>query len=199
MAHSSAIVRYLTHPQVAIDAAVPVPLWGLSDVGRKRTQALAASGAFAGTGRIVSSGETKAIETARMLADALGVALETREAMHENDRSATGFLPPPEFEATADRFFAEPDVSIRGWETARDAQARIVREANAVLAMPSEGDLLFVGHGGVGTLLLCHLMRWSIARTQDQPPNGGGNVFAFEWASRRVIHGWQSIETVVGR
>lgn len=28
--------------------------------------------------------------------------------MHENDRSATGFLPPPEFEAVANQFFANP-------------------------------------------------------------------------------------------
>jgi hypothetical protein len=48
--------------------------------------------------------------------------------MHENDRSATGFLPPDEFETVANRLFAEPLVSIRGWERAIDAQLRIVRE-----------------------------------------------------------------------
>jgi len=68
--------------------------------------------------RIVSSGERKAIETAEILAKHLRLAVEVRERMHENDRSATGFLSPPEFEAVADRFFADPHVSIRGWERA---------------------------------------------------------------------------------
>jgi len=45
----------------------------------------------------------------------------------ENDRSATGFLARDEFEATVNAFFAYPQDSIRGWEPAVDAQARIVR------------------------------------------------------------------------
>jgi broad specificity phosphatase PhoE len=67
--------------------------------------------------------------------------------MHENDRSATGFLPPDEFETVANRFFAHPLVSIQGWERAIDAQLRIVREVEHVLARNRAGDVLFVGHG----------------------------------------------------
>jgi len=44
----------------------------------------------------------------------------------ENDRSATGYLEPQEFETTANAFFAYPERSIRGWETAQAAQTRIV-------------------------------------------------------------------------
>ena len=54
--------------------------------------------------------------------------------MHENDRSATGFLEPSEFERVADEFFARPTVSIGGWERAIDAQKRIVGEVEAVWA-----------------------------------------------------------------
>ena len=50
----------------------------------------------------------------------------THPGIGENDRSATGFLPREEFWATADLFFAHPTESIRGWERAIDAQARIV-------------------------------------------------------------------------
>ncbi|MGO7302215.1 hypothetical protein ACCS72_38835, partial [Rhizobium ruizarguesonis] len=59
--------------------------------------------------RIVSSDETKAIETAEILAEASGVPVEFVHAMHENDRSATGFLPPPQFEEASARI---SDVSI---------------------------------------------------------------------------------------
>ncbi|WP_256467566.1 MULTISPECIES: hypothetical protein [unclassified Bradyrhizobium] len=38
---SADIVRYLTHPQVQIDPAVPVPQWSLSPIGRTRTGGLA--------------------------------------------------------------------------------------------------------------------------------------------------------------
>jgi broad specificity phosphatase PhoE len=96
--------------------------------------------------------------------------------MGENDRSATGFLPPSEFEATADRFFAEPDWSVRGWETARAAQARIVAAVRTAL-LDISGDALFVEHGGVGTLLYCALRRVEIDRRYDQgPPISGRRV-----------------------
>jgi broad specificity phosphatase PhoE len=188
------LVRYLTHPQVEIDPAIPVPSWGLSAVGQARVRALVEAGWLAGTTAVVSSGERKAIETASPIAAALGVDVEIREAMHENDRSATGFLPPAEFEATADAFFAQPLVSIRGWERAIDAQARIVREAETVLAREAAGDVLFVGHGAAGTLLFCHVAGLEISRAHDQTGGGGGNYFTFARADRRILHPWRPME-----
>jgi broad specificity phosphatase PhoE len=188
-------VRYLTHPQVEIDPTIPVPQWSLSAVGRRRVAALAASGWLSGTTAILSSGERKAIETAEILATALGLTVEVREAMHENDRSATGFLPPEEFETVANAFFAKPDTSVRGWERAVDAQARIVREMEAVLAQPQRGDVLVVGHGAVGTLLCCHYSKVPISRAHDQPA-GGGNYFTFRRNDGRVLHSWRAMEVV---
>ena len=100
-------------------------------------------------------------------------------------------LPPDVFEATADRFFAEPDRSVDGWETARAAQARIVAAVEQVLAAAPPGDVAIVSHGGVGTLLLCALSGSPITRELDQP--GQGHWFAFERESRRVLHGWRPL------
>ncbi|WP_027544643.1 histidine phosphatase family protein [Bradyrhizobium sp. WSM2254] len=189
------IVRYLTHPQVQIDPDVPVPQWGLSPIGRTRTEAVAHAGWLANTTQLISSGERKAIETAAIIAGRLGIMIDIREAMHENDRSATGFLKPAEFEAVADQFFAQPHLSVRGWERALDAQARIVREAEAALARKRHGDVLFVGHGAVGTLLFCHIAGHPIDRAYDQPA-GGGHVFAFTRDARHVLHGWRKMEEI---
>jgi broad specificity phosphatase PhoE len=188
---------YLSHPQVKIDPAVPVPDWGLSDIGVARARAAAGARWTQRVTRIVSSAERKAIETAEIIAAPLKIPVEIRERTHENDRSATGFLPPPEFEDVANQFFARPDESVRGWERARDAQARIVREVGIVMARPEtkDGDMLFVGHGGVGTLLQCHVAGAPIARIRDQP-GGGGNIFAFSWTPPALIHGWRSLEDV---
>jgi broad specificity phosphatase PhoE len=187
------VVRYLTHPQVSVDPAIPVPLWGLSEVGRARTATVAGTGRLSGTTQVISSAERKAIETAEIIAAKLDVDVEVRQAMHENDRSATGFLVPDEFEAVANQFFAQPDVSIRGWERAVDAQLRIVREVEHVLARDRPGDVLFVGHGGVGTLLYCHYSGLAIDRAHDQPA-GGGYFFALAKDGRRVLHSWCRLE-----
>lgn len=124
---------YLTHPQIRIDPDVPAPQWELSEVGRARTEVTGAKPWVRTLKRIIASDETKAIETAEILAKAAGVEPEIAENMGENDRSATGFLPPPEFEAAADQFFAHPEESFKGWERAVDAQARIVTAVSTIL------------------------------------------------------------------
>jgi broad specificity phosphatase PhoE len=185
---------YITHPQVEIDPAVPVPDWGLSTIGRARAEASAGQAWVRRLTRIVSSGERKAIETSEILAAATGIKVETRETMHENDRSATGFLAPPDFEKAADWFFAHPAESYRGWERAIDAQARIVGAVDAILAThDTNKPIAFVGHGGVGTLLKCHLSGIPISRSQDQP-GGGGNLFCFSLADRRISCDWTAME-----
>lgn len=191
-------VRYLTHPQVFIDPSKDVRHWSLNPTGTARIAALAAQlGSLSETKRVISSDEAKALETARPLASALGVDVEVRPRMHENDRRATGFLPPDEFEEVADRFFAEPAKSVRGWETAQDAQRRILAEIDACLEGQQEGDVLFVGHGGVGTLLFCALSGIKIDRRFDQGAGGGGCWFQFELQGRRPLREWQPLETLM--
>jgi broad specificity phosphatase PhoE len=185
---------YITHPQVKIDPNVPVPKWGLSDIGRARAEQAAQSDWAKRLGRIISSDETKAIETAELLAAASGIAIEIAEDTHENDRSATGFLPPPEFEKAADWFFANPTESFKGWERAADAQARIVSAVERVLANHDpKVPIAFVGHGGVGTLLKCYLAKTPIGRDRDQP-GGGGNLYCFGLADRAISCDWTPIE-----
>ena len=133
----------------------------------------------------IASGETKATQTAKILATSLGIDFKVRPAMHENDRSATGFLEPKDFEVAADQFFAQPTKSIRGWETAVRAQVRIVTEVeDALSGIAADGDILFVGHGAVGTLLYCHYARLAISRKHDQPA-GGGNYFTVRLKGRQ--------------
>lgn len=189
------VFRYLSHPQVNIDPATPVPKWGLSDVGRARCEAVAKALSLKNTKTIISSDETKALETASFFSKALGIETTVRPKSHENDRSATGYLKGQEFEGAANQFFAHPQQSFRGWERAVDAQARIVAEAHSVIASSDLGDILMIGHGGVGTLLYCHFAGLPIQRIQDQPA-GGGNCWAMTMPDCKIVHGWKSMESV---
>ena len=185
---------YVTHPQVRIDPDVPVQRWGLSELGAARSEMAAQCGWARQLTRILSSDETKALETAVILARPAGIDIEVLDHAGENDRSATGFLVPDEFEKAADWFFANPEQSFYGWERAVDAQARIVSAVLSVLDghEPSK-PIAFVGHGGVGTLLKCHLAGLPIARSHDQPA-GGGNLFAFALADRSLACDWRPFE-----
>jgi len=187
------MLRYVTHPEVHVDPAVPVPNWHLSERGRGRAVAMLEQPWLAAIGRIVSSDETKAIEIAQLVADHLRLPLEIRAGIGENDRSSLGFVPKAEFEALANAFFAEPERSIRGWERAIDAQRRIARGL-ADLLTPAERDVLVVGHGGVGTLWFCFLNGLPIDRRYDQP--GQGHYFSVDQQTLRAEHGWRPIDVV---
>jgi len=186
---------YLTHPEVAIDPNVPVPQWGLSEIGRARAQQATGLDFASEIGAVVSSGETKAIETAEFFATLRNVTPLVRADLHENDRSATGFLPPAEFEAVADQFFADPATSVRGWERAVDAQVRIVNGVKDVLTgIAPETPVLFAGHGAAGTLLMCHLMGAAISRSHDQKRGGSWYRFEKDWLMTQAARDLSWIE-----
>ena len=185
---------YLTHPQIRIEPDVPVPRWGLSEIGIARAEKAAQRGWAQQLSRILSSDETKALETAAILARASGAEVEALEHSGENDRSATGFLVPEEFEKAANWFFANPEQSFHGWERAIDAQKRIVSAVSSVLDRHDPAKpIAFVGHGGVGTLLKCHLGGLPISRSQDQLA-GGGCLYAFSLADRSLACDWTAME-----
>jgi len=191
------VVHYVSHPDVVVDPTTPVPEWGLSERGRARLAAMLAQPWVRGVGRVVSSPERKARETASALADHLGLAVEIRPATGELDRSATGFVPPDEHEALADACFARPDESAAGWERAVDAQARIVAALADLLGAPDAAagtgsDVVVVGHGGVGTLWWCHLAAEPIDRRFDQP--GQGHRFRVDRRTGRPLDHWVPVD-----
>jgi broad specificity phosphatase PhoE len=188
------LVHFITHPDVAIDPAIPVPDWPLSGRGRMQMKAFADRVRLHHLTTIISSAERKARDGAAILGAAYGLSPIVIAGLGENDRSATGYLPREQFEALADAFFARPDESVQGWERATDAQRRIIAAVDDAVALVSSGDLAIISHGAVGALLLCHLMGVPISRAWDQPGEGGGNAYAFDATTRRLQGGWQRLE-----
>lgn len=186
---------FITHPNVWIDPTVPVPQWPLSERGLARMRRTLNLPWIHSVSAIYSSTEQKAIDGAGILSDFLALPFSPQAGLGENDRSATGYLPPEEFEKVADEFFAKPDQSIRGWERAIDAQERIVSSVMSILANEqSNGSIAIVSHGAVGALLYCHFAGHPIDRQWDQPPTGGGNYFTISLPSLSVVHGWLPID-----
>jgi broad specificity phosphatase PhoE len=186
----------ITHPNVVISRDVPVPRWPLSELGKQRMRAGLKQPWVRDVTSVYCSTEQKAIDGAEILAQHLSLGFSRIEELGENDRSATGFLPPDEFERVADEFFGSPETSVRGWERAIDAQARIVGAVHRIFEMDrTAGALAIVSHGAVGTLLYCHLAGEPIARRWDQPPNGGGNFYSFTLSPPAVHSWWLAIDT----
>ncbi len=181
----------ISHPEVVVAPDTPITDWGLSDIGRERTEKFAISSTMSSVGAIWSSTERKAFETAAVLAQASALRVNSDPRLGENDRSATGFLPPSQFEAAANAFFTAPETSFRGWETAIAAQRRVVEAVTSIVEVHDDKDLALVTHGAVGTLLWCHLSSERIDRSFDQP--GQGHFWTADLESLRPDFGWRSI------
>jgi broad specificity phosphatase PhoE len=186
------LVHVVTHPEVDIDPELPVADWTLSAAGLARLPVVIP--VLSRATSVWSSNELKALQAAQLIAGALKLSPSIHPGLAEIDRSATGYLPEPEFWATYQQFLELPDVSARGWETAHDAQRRMMRAVDAVLAdsRVGDGELVLVTHGGVAALLMAQLTGTPVQRLVDQP--GQGSYFSFDRADRELRGGWQSYE-----
>ena len=190
-----AVAYFITHPEVVIDPFVPVSDWRLSSIGIRRIALMLSQPWVSGVRAVFSSAERKAVEAAQMVADHQSLSPIVIDGLGENDRSATGYLPWVEFEIVADNFFACPEESVRGWERAIDAQRRIAEAVNRAISLAAaDADMAIISHGAVGALLLCHLKGVPIGRREDQPTGGGGNIYSFDLATRRLLTGWHRID-----
>lgn len=186
---------FLSHPNVEVRPDIPVPDWPLSAIGHSRMRACLHLPWIGGLTAIFSSTERKATDSAQHLGDHLALPVQQIAELGENDRSSTGYLPADEFESVADRFFAEPHESVRGWERAVDAQARIVSAAiEAAETSRDSTAVAIVSHGAVGTLLYCYFTGQTICRQHDQPQNGGGNYFSYSMSPPRAHGSWAPID-----
>lgn len=126
--------------------------WRLSQEGRRRCIALAEQISSYQAAIVVTSAEPKAIETASLLSDNLGISFEEFEGLHEHDRSNVGYLAKKDFEAAVEAFFDRPAELVLGRETATQALARFSAAIERVLLKYSSGNVVIVTHGTVLTL-----------------------------------------------
>lgn len=198
---------FITHPDVIVDPELPIERWALSARGRARMQALLTQPWVRRIGRVLSSSERKAIDGAEILVAELGVPHQVVSELGEFDRSSTGLLPTAEFSSLVDEFFRWPERSIRGWERALDAQARVFGAVRAIAtrwapSSPEAQDLAFVSHGAVGALLRARLSGASISLAfgpplppvGSPPGTGGGYFFSFSLPGLELEQSWQAID-----
>lgn len=182
---------FISHPEVFVDPRCPITEWGLNEIGKERAARFAQAEHLGEVTSVWSSTELKARETAEYLAGARNLQVQIDPHLGENDRSSTGFLPPTEFEQAADAFFAAPQVSFEGWETAQDAQSRIEGTVRRIAGQHQGRDLAVVSHGAVGTLLFCALSSVAISRDHDQP--GQGHYWSARLPDLAPLHAWRPI------
>ncbi|HMO25546.1 MAG TPA: histidine phosphatase family protein [Tepidisphaeraceae bacterium] len=160
----------IKHAAPVVDPDQPPERWPLSEDGRARAMTLAERIASLAPARVLASRETKATQTAEVVASRLQIPFVPADDLHEHDRSNVPHMPSREFISMIELFFRKPHQLVTsandckfnrkphqlalGFETADAARERIAGAVDrAIEAHPSE-TLAVVSHGTVISLLL---------------------------------------------
>jgi broad specificity phosphatase PhoE len=170
------------HAAPLIDPPTPSSEWVLSPQGEEAARRLAQSLAAPPPSPIYSSAETKAVQTAAVLAEEWGLRVRVEDDLHEvGGRSWANS--PAEYEQIVSRYLR--GEAVDGWEERAGAQRRI---ATAVKLMGPDQDLLVVSHGLVLVLCLAWLLEveagtlFPVWRTIRFP-----ELCILDWETREVV------------
>jgi broad specificity phosphatase PhoE len=150
------LVRH-AQPQIVLD--VPARNWHLSPDGRANCLPLARRLQTYRPSVLASSLEPKAIETADILTQLLGLPVMPVAGLHEHERGSVRELDEEDFEASVAAFFAHPEELVLGVETARQARDRFAGALEGIVRQHPTGDVVVVAHGTVMSLFVAAYTR----------------------------------------
>jgi 2,3-bisphosphoglycerate-dependent phosphoglycerate mutase len=145
------------HGKPEIDESTPSTQWPLSQSGREAAASLATRLSDFKFQRITSSPEPKAISTAEIIDQQLGLSIHIDDDLAEYKRYSTGFLPLEDFNTQIARLFESPwDELVFGDETANDALERFTRASDRQYVSFGNGDVLVVTHGTIMSIYVAN-------------------------------------------
>ena len=151
-----ALVRH-AEPRVAPD--VPSSEWDLRAAGLRNCVALAETLCRFLPAILVSSTEPKAVQTARLIAQQLGLEMTSRDGLREHKRSGE-FLPKSTFHSNIQASFANPTKVEFGRESCDELGLRIEDEVHKALSRVPDSNVMLVTHG---TAMTSFIMRhWQV-------------------------------------
>ncbi len=144
----------MKHAEPILEPGVAPNRWRLSERGRSGSVLLGERLARYGPRVLVSSEEPKAVETAGIAAERLGIGCSVYPGLHEHDPAGVPFLSDEKFGRAARGFFENQDRLVWGNETAKEAGGRFEGALRGVLDEREEEVITIVAHGTVISLLV---------------------------------------------
>lgn len=147
---AEAALILVRHGRPAIDPATPSTTWQLCPEGREGCTKLAERVAAYAPTAVISSPEPKALQTAQILGDRVGLKVEVDAGLTEHKRQQLSFGSEQAFRQRIAAVFDKPAEPVGGVETAHAAAERL----SATLARHAGAPLVAVTHGTILSVYL---------------------------------------------
>lgn len=180
-------IYFITHPNVDVTPNTPPNMWNLSEQGNERVHNLTKEDWWKYVQFIVSSNESRALQTLDIIKERYNIPSQVFYPLEEQRRSNTNYyLSLTDLAITMRMFFSRPKESIRGWESAVDAQQRIVTAIETIQELyPQYQTIAIISHGIVGSLLRSYLMHHPIEESLCQDKIG--SYIQIDWEHQCVV------------
>ena len=144
-------IYLIRHAETQQDTGAEASQWVLSERGEEQVELLSQQSFWAEVKAVISSPERKAIATVQDIAFEKKIPFSTHDCLRELQRTPEYIA---DYDARVLEVFEQPARSIGGWERAADAQARIMRCVEELIAAHAEAPIAICSHGMALALLL---------------------------------------------
>ncbi len=142
----------IRHSKTSPTADIPIPLWGLSKEGVKLAKKLSENKTIKEIEVIYSSLQTKALETALLLAKPNAIPIKTNPCLTEISSFTIKFFGSRKYEENVKNFYAGKSKRIAGGETHQEALERFSRAINKIINKEKNRGVKNIGivsHGNI--------------------------------------------------
>lgn len=178
------------HSKTKFDLNIPIPLWYLTDEGKEKAQELFSNNNFPKVDLVYSSLQTKAVETALILAKSQTIPLKTDAELTEVS-SFTREVFTNGYEEMVDSYYEGKVERLSGGETITEALDRFEKTLNRISETEKgKENIAIVTHGNILAFLTSKYNSTKTARALHdfiQMPD----YSVIDWETKKFLKYWE--------
>lgn len=180
----------IRHSKTKLAPETPIPLWVLSDEGIQLAQNLSSKQVIGDIKVMYSSLQTKAIETALLLAKPNQIPLKMCEDLTEVSSFTLKFFGAGKYEENVDSFYSGKIDKVGEGETIDEALGRFVKAVEKIIATErSKNDNVgLVSHGNILALFTAEFSQFMARELHDKIKMP--DVAVFDWDAKNFDSFW---------
>lgn len=187
---------FIRHSKSLVNPNIPITSWGLSEEGRILAKKLNSLSQIKTIEVIYSSLQPKALETAALATENLGIQIKTDNNLTESTSFTNKFVSLKELEENTRKYYAEKILSIHGGETFVQAQERFAKALEEIVKKEQgKENIGIVSHGNILAGFVSQITRtdpFEIVEKIAQP-----DVAVFDWDRKQFVRFFGGIQGVL--